>query len=546
MDNLKEEQRRLANLQSYNILDTEAEPEFDEIAELASNITGLPITLITLVDKQRQWFKSKVGLDADETAREISFCQYTIKQDSFYEVTDATKDEKFRDNPLVTDDPNIRYYLGYPIESAEGYNLGSLCVIDHKPNDLNQEQKRALEILGHQVSNLLRLRKQKQQLKVERDRANENARAKMAFLSTMSHEIRTPLNSIINFSHLLANERLSANAKQFVKNLRFASENLLSLLNDILDFNKLEANKIELNSVTFNLRELLENIRQSFSFKAKENQNEITLDWDPELPEVFQGDNHRLAQILNNLVSNATKFTENGEITLRARLLEKTNKKARLRLSVVDNGIGIPKNKQKSIFQKFTQASKDTSSKYGGTGLGLNISQRLAKLFKSELKLESEEGKGSEFYFELELPVSSRQKLKSKKLKVLKDSLENMKILVAEDNELNAQIVQRLGSMWGAEIHLAMDGKEAVEKSQEQPFDIILMDLEMPRMRGPEASAKIKSDSGPNQKTPVYAMTAYAYSSLNEMEESQYFDGLVTKPLNAARLHEVLAEIHLS
>ena len=546
MDNLKEEQRRLANLQSYNILDTEAEPEFDEIAELASNITGLPITLITLVDKQRQWFKSKVGLDADETAREISFCQYTIKQDSFYEVTDATKDEKFRDNPLVTDDPNIRYYLGYPIESAEGYNLGSLCVIDHKPNDLNQEQKRALEILGHQVSNLLRLRKQKQQLKVERDRANENARAKMAFLSTMSHEIRTPLNSIINFSHLLANERLSANAKQFVKNLRFASENLLSLLNDILDFNKLEANKIELNSVTFNLRELLENIRQSFSFKAKENQNEITLDWDPELPEVFQGDNHRLAQILNNLVSNATKFTENGEITLRARLLEKTNKKARLRLSVVDNGIGIPKNKQKSIFKKFTQASKSTSSKYGGTGLGLNISQRLVKLFKSELKLESEEGKGSEFYFELELPVSSRQKLKSKKLKVLKDSLENMKILVAEDNELNAQIVQRLGSMWGAEIHLAMDGKEAVEKSQEQPFDIILMDLEMPRMRGPEASAKIKSDSGPNQKTPVYAMTAYAYSSLNEMEESQYFDGLVTKPLNAARLHEVLAEIHLS
>lgn len=538
-----QEQERLKNLESYSILDTDPEPEFDEITELASQITGLPIALVSLVDDKRQWFKSKVGLTANETAREISFCQYTIKEDHFYEVKDARKNDLFKNNPLVKGNPNIGYYYGYPIESAEGFKLGSLCTIGHDPHELTEDQKRALEILGHQVENLLKMRKQNQELAQERDRANENARAKSTFLSTMSHEIRTPLNSIINFSHLLANEPLNASAEQYVKNLRFSSENLLTLINDILDFNKLESNKLKLNAISFDLQDLLKKIREVFSFKARENETTIELSWDESLPRYFKSDNHRLTQVLNNLVSNATKFTEKGTITLIAKAIEKKEDTVKVRISVQDNGIGIPKDKQKSIFKKFTQASAEIAQKYGGTGLGLNISSRLLKLFNSELQLKSELGVGSTFYFDVELPVSTRKNTQSHKLKNLQNSLHGMKVLLAEDNELNAQIVSRLCEIWGVELKWAKNGEEALEKIKAQTYHLILMDIEMPKMKGTVATQKLRSNPDV-AKIPVIAMTAHALTSLEEMEGGDVFDGLVTKPISAENLHETLMEYY--
>jgi len=538
------EQDRVSNLESYRILDTQAEPEFDEITELAAQITGLPITLISLVDDRRQWFKSKVGLDVSETEREISFCQYTIQEDQFFEVRDAQHDPQFADNPLVTGHPNIGYYYGYPIKSAEGHKLGSLCTIGHEPYKLNQKQKRALKILGHQVENLLKLRKQNLALAHERDRANENARAKSAFLSTMSHEIRTPLNSIINFSHLLANEKLGKRSEQYVRNLRFASENLLSLLNDILDFNKLEADKLQLNKSSFNLKELLEKIVEIFSFKARENEVRLELRYDKQLPQYLVSDQHRLTQVLNNLVSNAVKFTERGTVILQAQLMEKQGERVRLRLSVRDTGIGIPKNKQKSIFQKFTQASPQIASKYGGTGLGLNISSRLLKLFHSELQLESEEGQGSEFYFEMSLPISTQREEQSRKLSGLKGSLKGMRILLAEDNELNGQIMERLCELWGAELTWVKNGALAVEQASDHPFDIVLMDIEMPQMDGREAARALKERDLPLE-APIFAMTAHALNSLNELEGGACFDGLVSKPIHAPSLQGALSSVYL-
>ena len=537
------EYERLENLASYKILDTEPEPEFDEITELASQITGLPIALVSLVDAKRQWFKSKVGLTPKETAREISFCQYTIQEDHFFEVKDAQHHDLFKDNPLVKDYPKIGYYYGYPISSAEGYKLGSLCTIGHEPHELTEDQKRALEILGHQVENLLKLRKQNEELARERDRANENAKAKSAFLSTMSHEIRTPLNSIINFSHLLANEPLNDSAAQYVKNLRFSSENLLSLLNDILDFNKLESDKLVLSSTSFDLKDLLEKIKEVFSFKARENETEIKLQWDESLPHYFKSDHHRLTQVLNNLVSNAAKFTERGTILLKVKALEQNDEMAKVRISVQDNGLGIPKDKQESIFEKFTQASAKIAQKYGGSGLGLNISSRLLRLFNSEMQLESELGKGSTFYFDLELPISSRKNLQANKLKNLNNSLKGMQVLLAEDNELNAQIVSRLAKMWAVELIWAKNGEEVLEKVADKQYHLILMDIEMPKMKGTVATQKLRANPQ-TADIPVIAMTAHALSSLEEMEGGDVFDGLVTKPISAERLHETLLEYY--
>ena len=245
------ESERLKALKKYNILDTLPEDEFNNLTELASHITGSPIALITLLDETRQWFKSRVGLGVGETSREVSFCQYAIMDTKLFEVYDAWEDDRFRDNILVTGSPNIRFYAGYPLETSEGYNLGTICVIDDKPKALNKGQREMMKRLAETTIALIEARLTNKQL--------ENViKYKNQFLSNVSHEIRTPMNSIIGFTDLLKQTPVSSEQLNYLQIISSAASNLLVVINDILDLSKNETKPLRLKATKISLTKLIE------------------------------------------------------------------------------------------------------------------------------------------------------------------------------------------------------------------------------------------------------------------------------------------------
>lgn len=538
------EQRRLEALQQYDVLDSTAEEHFDEIAKLASIVCDKPVSFISFIDHQTQYLKGKIGVDISQTAKENSFCQYTIGGNEIVEVPDTLKDQRFINNPFVTGEPHFRYYAGCPIVDDKGNNLGSICVMDVKPGILTELQRQTLQSLSRQVSFSLNNRRTNIQINHEKDQANHNSKVKSEFLSTMSHEIRTPLNGIISITHLLNSEKnISNQYKDYFKNLRFASEGLLNLVNDILDFSKIEAGKIELQREIFDFKTFLSDIKDSFKFRAKDNNSTIEFEWDEKLVSHYEGDKFRIAQILNNLISNAVKFTAGGHITLRASKIgeSKDSSNVKILIEVEDSGIGIPGDKIESVFDSFSQATGSTAQDYGGTGLGLAITRSLVELFGSEIRVKSTIGEGSCFFFELDLPIAENRDQKQANLNLKKD-ISGLKVLLAEDNELNIFVVQRFMDLWSVDLDVVVNGKDAVEKTESKAYDVILMDIEMPVMGGSEAAKIIQQGGSINSQTPIYAMTAYAISDVNELPETEFFSGYLSKPLNPGQLHDTLSE----
>lgn len=305
------EAERLEALKKYQILDTLAEQEYDDITHIASQICNSPIALISLVDDHRQWFKSKVGLDAQETPKSIAFCSHAILGDDVFEIKDSSKDERFFDNPLATGAPHVQFYAGAPLTTPEGHNIGTLCVIDKKPNELDDKQKEALQALSRQVI-------AQAELKLSKSKAEMATKAKSEFLANMSHEIRTPMNGIIGLTHLALETKLDDVQKDYLEKTHTSAVQLLGIINDILDFSKIEAGQVEFEEINFSVREVMTNLENMMSFKAQENGILLTTHLEKDMPQTLIGDPLRLGQILLNLTSNAIKFTPSGgEVTVR-------------------------------------------------------------------------------------------------------------------------------------------------------------------------------------------------------------------------------------
>lgn len=405
--------------------------------------------------------------------------------------------------------------------------------------NLNKELLRKKEQLERNV----------EQLEKAKEKVEEGSRAKSEFLSTMSHEIRTPMNAIIGMTNLLVKDNPREDQLEQLEILDFSAKTLLALINDVLDFSKIESGKIEFEEVPFQLEDLLNGVLDSFRFTADKKDVMLYLDVAEELPDVIVGDPNRLTQILNNLVSNAVKFTEEGSVGIVVEAENKTKNQLQLAISVTDTGIGISKEKQQDIFNSFTQEQTDTARIFGGTGLGLTISKKLVELQDGSIFLESEKDKGSTFKISMPFGIEKNdgQATLSFNQYVAPDSLQGATVLLVEDNAINQKVMTRFLDKWKIEVVVAEDGEQAVEKLKHQVINLVLMDLQMPVMDGYEATRKIR-ELADNKKSniPIIALTAAA---LKEVKENVFASGMndyLTKPFNPAELQKKLEYYILS
>ncbi|MEO9804190.1 MAG: PAS domain S-box protein [Reichenbachiella sp.] len=782
----KNELERITALKKYQILDTLPESLYDDITQIAAQICDTPISLISLIDEKRQWFKSHHGLGVSETERDLAYCAHAInKPNEILEVPDAFQDERFYDNPLATGDPHVRFYAGAPLTDDEGFTLGTLCVIDHEQKELNQDQKDALWALSRQVVALLQLRKEnyqrrqldhafnelidnlgdgvfeldgegicnfanakmlkmlnreldevintsiwdmiypddvpamqayyikqfkqcknrcyyeyrifpkqgepiwigqnttmqydgkkmirlrsiardlsenktlkqelevkeslyklvsensqdlialhepdgtykfislsckdligydpvemvgkspydfihpedvlklkeephqktlqghsvekveyrlkkkdgnyiwlesytkpifgenlevvsfqtssrditdkrkeREQLKIAKLKAEAASEAKARFLSMMSHEIRTPLNGIIGTTHLMLSKSPKESQLQHLNVLKQSGDNLLALVNDILDFNKIEEGKISLDLSTFNLHNLVNLIYENYVIQANEKRIGLSYDYDQSLSEFYLGDSLKIGQILHNLVSNAIKFTHSGQVSISLKMVGQHDNFDNIQFEVKDSGVGIPKGKQENIFEIFTQASKNTTQEYGGSGLGLTITKKLLELMNSEIQLKSKITEGSTFSFSLILQRCAEEPTTNNKGSITKNfALLAANILLVEDNGFNRVIARDFLESWGCEVVEAINGKEALSILKQKNIDLVLLDLQMPVMDGFETIKVIrKSKDTYFNELPVIALTAAALGDAKEEVFKSGMNDFISKP----------------
>jgi signal transduction histidine kinase/CheY-like chemotaxis protein len=380
------------------------------------------------------------------------------------------------------------------------------------------------------------------------EKAEKSSQAKSEFLSTMSHEIRTPLNAVIGMTNLLMMGNPRPDQKDNLEILKFSANNLLALVNDVLDFNKIESGKVVFENIRFNLADLMQNVCGGQKLKAEEKGLNFKLEIDDTLKsKVVFGDPTRLSQIIFNLISNAIKFTHSGTVWVRMNQLEDRHNTVTVDFSVKDTGIGIEKENLDAIFEPFTQESITTTRQYGGTGLGLAIVKRLLELQNLQMSVLSQPGKGSEFSFNMQFPVSTEitaEKAEKQPLTAGANGLSNIRVLIAEDNLVNVMLMKKLFSKWGITPTIAENGERAIEMVQYGNFDIILMDLQMPVLNGFDAAIEIRKLPDPKKaNTPIIALTASALFDIKERVFGSGMNDYVSKPFKPDELREKMQNL---
>ena len=391
-----------------------------------------------------------------------------------------------------------------------------------------------LEGIFQDITKQKKLVKSLEEAKIEAENANQS---KSKFLANMSHEIRTPLNGIIGLNKLALQSNPNLKIKEFLLKSKISSMALLNVINDILDYSKIEANKLSLEYTTFDLDKLLLNVSNLFDYEAYNKGISLRIDYDKNIPSALLGDPHRITQIFNNLVGNAVKFTKAGYIEIKTTLFEKKNNKLILKCSVKDTGIGMSEREQEKLFKSFSQVDSSTTRVYGGSGLGLTITKELVELMNGSIEVKSKKDIGSIFSFTLSLDYQNNVDLKNSQVKSnsIEDIKEednytiNAKILVAEDNEINQTICAEMLKEIGINVSLANNGLEAVEMCKDEDYDMILMDIHMPIMNGFEATKHIREF---NKEIPIIALTAAVLEEDRSLSKEAGMQEHLGKPID--------------
>ena len=372
-------------------------------------------------------------------------------------------------------------------------------------------------------------------------RSKQLANTQEQFLANMSHEIRTPMNSLLGFTNLLKRTDLNPMQREYVQNIHSAGENLLTLVNDILDLSKIEAGMMHIEESRFSLRSMVSSVGAMFIEKIREKDLKFKIHIDKDVPDILTGDAVRLTQVLVNLISNAVKFTDEGEINVAVQLISITEKDADLSISIKDTGIGIAPEKQATIFERFHQAELETTRRFGGSGLGLSIVKQLIEMQGGSIRLNSELGKGTEFVVELRYKLPNLAQMYSEALAEQEEQvpLQKIKVLIAEDNQMNQQLVRHLMKSWSLDHLIVNTGAEAVEVLTKNSYSIVLMDIQMPDMDGYTATSIIRNEL--KLDVPIIAMTAHAMVGEKEKCLQLGMNDYVSKPIKETVLYNIIA-----
>ncbi|MDD5149775.1 MAG: ATP-binding protein [Flavobacterium sp.] len=388
-------------------------------------------------------------------------------------------------------------------------------------------------------SNLL-LEEKNRELIIAKEKAEKASNARSEFLSTVSHELRTPLNAINGIAHLLLEDKPKKSQMDYLESLKFSGNYLTTFINDILEIQKIDATKVEIENIDFNLKQLLENIQNSLKELATTNNNNFTLEIDPEIPENLIGDPTKLSQIMINLINNALKFTHNGKVAVITKCILSEDSKTAIYFEVKDSGIGIPEDKLATIFDSFSQGSVGINRKYGGTGLGLTIVKKLVKILGGEIQLKSIVEKGSSFSFELPFKIGEKPTPKKKKSKPNVDSaLKDKKILIVEDNKINQMVSKKMLENKGIICKIIDNGEEAIEFVKTNKFDMILMDVHLPGINGTIATQHIRKF---DTTTPIIALTAISLNENRDVLLSFGMNDVLTKPFVPDEFYSTIAK----
>ncbi|RSK43128.1 PAS domain S-box protein [Hymenobacter rigui] len=472
--------------------------------------------------------------------------------DSFCEITGYTKYELQDKNleELILLPPDSR--LSYPLRGQYPHNTYELHVrtksqgmkwllVSEAP--LWNDEKQVVGTIGVYLD-ITHQKQLESKLRDAKRSAEESMRAKEIFLANMSHEIRTPMNAILGMSQLLAKTPLTTQQNSYLYAISSSAENLLVIINDILDLSKINAGQMTLEAIGFTVAKLYEQVEKTLHYKAEDKGLTLRIEVDPELPDVLLGDPYRLTQVLLNLAGNSVKFTERGEVCVSCRLTGITDREAIVQFQVRDTGIGIDPIYLRNLFKNFSQEDASVSRKYGGTGLGLSITKQLVGLMGGELFIESEKNRGTTSTFSLQFPIGRPQDMPRKEragtTRLVRESLQGKRVLLAEDNDYNRLLAVSLLNQANISVVEAENGAIAVEMAASQPFDIILMDVQMPVMNGYEATEKIRQEL--QLQTPIIALTANAIRGDNQRCLDAGMNDYLSKPFQEDDLLKIMYE----
>lgn len=517
----------LATTQSYNsVIIFDRDQKVEWVNEGFTKFTGY--TLNDFKNKPIDIIRGKDSKTASQQQHIVNSL-LTIKKPFTYENVNYTKEgEKYWVLTTIT-----------PILGKDG-EVERFITIE---SDISLRKKMEEDLLeANKVTelSLAKVNKTLDELTIAKKELEASMKVKGQFMANMSHEIRTPMNAVIGFTDLLLKTPLNQEQKQYIEAVKISGKNLLTIINDILDFSKIESGKLVLEKIKFNLSSAVSTVSELMQPKSVEKNIHLSTKIDPKIPDNLIGDPTRLNQILLNLLGNAIKFTNQGEINISVDLQSDANDMVELKFSIKDTGIGIPKEKLPTLFREFNQVSNETTRKYGGTGLGLAIVKQLVELQEGTVAVESEVNKGSTFSFILKFKKDLSSKVENKETDELYEvgNLEGIHVLLVEDNVLNQILAKKVLTDWKMEVEIAENGLIGIEKLKKTDFDIILMDIQMPEMDGYEATIAIrKTLPQPKNNTPIIAMTAHALSGEAEKCANVGMNDYISKPFEQKVLY---------
>ncbi len=524
----------------------EIDEKIDQLLNLGLEFFKMDLAIFSNIDKVKGSYLFKnvqsgnVKAKAGELVKlEDTYCAQILVDQHTVAIEDITKTDR-------CDFPgyhrfNHKSYIGAAVY-VEGNMIGSLHFSGQKAKSsaFSTSQKDVLNLMAQWLGSELERQETNAKLVEAKVVAEDAARAKADFLATMSHEIRTPMNGVIGMTSLLLQTGLNNEQLDYVNTIRLSGDALLSVINDILDFSKIEAGNMSLEEFPYEVNQCVEEAVELLSAKVTEKKLDLLYFVDPDVPDLLEGDITRLRQVLINLLGNAIKFTEEGEIVVRAELRKKKRNKALIHFSVRDTGLGITKQQQGKLFKAFSQADSSTTRKFGGTGLGLAICKKLVTLMGGKIWVESEKGVGSDFQFTIEQKIIKEKKLPNTD-KLDTQVLQNKKALIVDDSETNLKILKRQFELWGIRSTCVNNSKKGVELALSKKYDLVIMDFEMPELDGVHATERIRKEKD-KEELPVVLLSS-AYPDITEERKNYLFSGYYMKPTKHSLLQKSLVRI---